>query len=202
VDETGRALSEEMTLPLAAEAALARRVGPVVTNVSTTGLVERVASRHGAPVVRTPVGQAYVSEAILEHRAVVGGEGNGGVAVPEVQATHDSAATIGLLLVHLAKTGRTLSSLVADLPVLAVRKLAVPVAASAIFSAMQEFREAVGEAAGAIVDQVDGVKVQWPDGWVHVRASNTQSLVRIIAEAERKERAQELLDWARERLRA
>jgi phosphomannomutase len=173
----------------------------VVTNVSTTGLVERVAARRGAPVVRTPVGQAFVSAAILEHRAVIGGEGNGGVAVPEVQATHDSAATIGLLLEHLARTSRTLSSLVSDLPSLAVCKLAVPVAPSLIFSAMQEFREAVGEVAGTTIDHTDGVKVAWPDGWVHVRASNTQSLVRIIAEAERKERAQELLDWARERLR-
>ena len=200
VDESGRPLSEELTLPLAVGAALARRVGPVVTNVSTTGLVELVAARHGAPVVRTPVGQAYVSEAILEHRAVIGGEGNGGVAVPEVQATHDSAAAIGLLLEHLAKTGRTLSWLVNDLPVLVVRKLAVPVRPSLIFSVMQEFREAVGDVSGATVDQTDGVKVLWPGAWVHVRASNTQSLVRIIAEADGPERAQELVDWARERL--
>jgi phosphomannomutase len=91
--------------------------------------------------------------------------------------------------------------LVADLPTLAVCKLAVPVAPSLIFSAMQDFRDAVGEVTGTTIDHTDGVKVTWPDGWVHVRASNTQSLVRIIAEAERKERAQELLDWARERLR-
>ena len=116
VDETGRPLSEELTLPLAVEAALARRKGPIVTNVSTTGLVEKVAARHGARVVRTPVGQAYVSEAILEHGAVLGGEGNGGVAVPEVQATHDSAATAALLLEHLARTGLSLGALVAGLP--------------------------------------------------------------------------------------
>jgi phosphomannomutase len=202
VDEKGRPLSEELTLPLAAEAALARRVGPVVTNVSTTGLVEKVAARHGAAVVRTPVGQAFISEAILEHGAVVGGEGNGAVAVPEVQATHDSAAAMGLLLEHLARDGRPLSALVADLPTLVVRKLAVPVPPSRLFSALQEFREAVGEVEGAAVDQTDGVKVLWPDGWVHVRASNTQSLVRVIAEGETAARAQELADWARERLRA
>ena len=201
VDETGRPLSEELTLPLAVEAALARRTGPIVTNVSTTGLVEKVAARHGARVVRTPVGQAYVSEAILEHGAVLGGEGNGGVAVPEVQATHDSAATTALLLEHLARTGQSLSALVAGLPAVAVRKLAVPVAPSLLFSALQEFREAVGEIEGATVDQTDGVKIAWPDGWVHVRASNTQSLVRVIAEAGDAARAQELADWARERLR-
>jgi phosphomannomutase len=201
VDETGRPLSEELTLPLAAEAALARRTGPLVTNVSTTGLVEKVAARHGARVVRTPVGQAYISEAILEQGAVLGGEGNGGVAVPDVQATHDSAAAAALLLEHLARTGLSLGALVAGLPTVAVRKLAVPVPPRLLFSALQEFREAVGEVEGASVDQTDGVKIAWRDGWVHVRASNTQSLVRVIAEAGDPARAQELLDWARERLR-
>jgi phosphoglucosamine mutase len=201
VDETGRPLSEERTLPLAVEAALARRKGPVVTNVSTTGLVERVAARHGAKVIRTPVGQAFVSEAILEHGAVLGGEGNGGVAVPEVQATLDSAAAIGLLLKHLARANLSLSALDAALPTLVMRKLALPVAPRLLFSALQDFREAVGEVEGATVDETDGVKVLWPDGWVHVRASNTQSLLRVIAEADDAERAQELADWARERLR-
>jgi phosphomannomutase len=201
VDEKGRALSEELTLPLAAEAALARRKGPIVTNVSTSGLVEKVAARHGSKVIRTPVGQAYVSEAILEHGAVLGGEGNGGVAVPEVQATHDSAAATALLLEHLARTGLPLSALVAELPAVAVHKVAVPVAPRLLFSALQDFRDAVGEVEGATVDHTDGVKIQWPDGWVHVRASNTQSLVRVIAEADDAARAQELADWARERLR-
>ena len=70
-----------------------------------------------------------------------------------------------------------------------------------LFSALQEFREAVGEVEGATVDQTDGVKIAWPDGWVHVRASNTQSLLRVIAEADDAVRAQELVDWARERVR-
>jgi phosphomannomutase len=205
VDEVGRPLPEELTLPLAAEAALSRRSGPVVTNVSTTALVDRVAERHGVGVVRTPVGQAFVSEAIVEYGAAIGGEGNGGVAVPEVQATHDSAATIGLLLRHLVGSGRPLSEIVGELPTLVVRKVAIPVAPSLIYSALTELREAVGEAVGevdgATVDNTDGVKVLWPDGWVHVRVSNTQSLIRIIAEADKAARALELLDWARERLR-
>jgi len=200
VDEAGRPLSEELTLPLAAEAALARRVGPVVMNVSTSALVDRVAARYGAPVVRTPVGQAFVSEAIVEHAAVLGGEGNGAVAVPEVQATHDSAAAIGLLLEHLARSRTPVSTMVARLPVLAVRKLALHVAPSLLFSALQEFRDTLADVQGATLDQTDGVKLLWPDGWVHVRASNTQSLLRIIAEGETPARAQELVDWARERV--
>ena len=201
VDERGRALSEELTLPLAAEAALARRVGPIVTNVSTSAVVDRVAARHGASVVRTPVGQAFVSEAILEHAAVLGGEGNGGVAVPELHATHDSAAAAGLLLEHLARTGEPLSALADALPALVVRKLALQLAPGLLFSALSAFRDAVAETEGASVDQTDGVKLAWPDGWVHVRASNTQSLLRVIAEAETAGRAQELVDWARERVR-
>lgn len=201
VDETGRAVSEELTLPLAAEAALRRGRGPVVTNVCTTGLVEKVASRHGAAVVRTPVGQAFISEAILEHAAAVGGEGNGGVAVPQVHPTHDSAAAAALLLELLARTGLSLSALVAGLPTVHVRKVAVPVAPRLLFSALQEFREATLGVEGATVDQTDGVKVLWSDGWVHVRASNTQSLLRVIAEADEAKRAQELADWARERIR-
>jgi len=201
VDERGRALSEELTLPLAAEAALARRVGPIVTNVSTSAVVDRVAASHGATVVRTPVGQAFVSEAILEHAAVLGGEGNGGVAVPEVQATHDSAAAIGLLLEHLVRTGEPLSALADALPRLVVRKLALQLAPGVLFSALAAFREAVAETEGATVDQTDGVKLLWPDAWVHVRASNTQSLLRVIAEADTAERAQGLVDWARERVR-
>ncbi len=200
VDERGQALSEELTLPLAADAALARRPGVVVTNVSTSGLVDRVAARHGGSVVRTPVGQAFISEAILEQAAVLGGEGNGAVAVPEVQPTHDSAATIGLLLEHLARTGATLSALVAALPKAAMCKLALPVAPSLLFSVMQEFRDRTGRVEGARVDHTDGVKIVFPDGWVHVRASNTQSLVRVIAEAETLARARELLEWARERV--
>lgn len=200
VDETGRPLSEELTLPLCAEAALARGAGTLVTNVSTSGLVERVAARHGASVVRTPVGQAYISEAIVEHSAVLGGEGNGAVAVPGVQATHDNAAAIGLLLEHLVKSERTLSSCAAALPPLALHKLAVPLDPSTLFSALHEFRDATRDLEGAEVDQTDGVKVLWPDGWVHVRPSGTQSLLRVIAEAERPERARELAEWARERL--
>src|SRR4051812_46547802 len=101
VSESGEPLSEEMTLAIATEIRLKERVGPVVTNVSTSQAIETVAARHGAEVVRTPVGQAYISEAMIEHQAVIGGEGSGGVIVPEVQLSHDSAATLSLTLQYL-----------------------------------------------------------------------------------------------------
>jgi phosphomannomutase len=200
VDETGVPLSEEMTLSLAVAITLEERLGPVVTNVSTTTAIDRIAASHGATVIRTPVGQAHISEAILEHRAVIGGEGNGSVAVPEVLASPDSASAIGLILEHLARSGEAVSTLVARVPRLVMIKQQVPLEPSLVYSALQDFRDAVQEGNGATIDLTDGVRIEWPDGWVHVRASNTESLIRVIAEAETESRASELADWARERL--
>jgi phosphomannomutase len=172
VDESGGPLSEELTLPLAAEMMLrAGRVGPVVTNVSTTSAVERVASRHRAKVIRTPVGQAYISEAIVEHRAVIGGEGNGSVVIPEVHSTHDAPAAIVFILDYLAREGQPLSAVVRELPRLAMVKEQIAVEPHLVYTALQEFREAQPEGDGRVVELADGVKVEWPDGWVHVRAS-------------------------------
>ncbi|HEX8355031.1 MAG TPA: phosphoglucosamine mutase [Pyrinomonadaceae bacterium] len=199
VTEAGEILSEEATLPLAAEIQLRREVGAVVTNVSTSGAVERVAARYGAAVVRTPVGQAFISEAMAESRAVIGGEGSGGVVVPRVQLTHDSAAAVGLVLEHLALAGGRVSELAAALPRLAMFKHDVSVEPNRIHSLIQRLYEEL-EREGLDYDQTDGVKVTWPDGWAHVRVSNTESLVRVIAEADTAPRAQELLDWARDRL--
>jgi phosphomannomutase len=201
VDETGRALSEEVTLALAVAIALQRRVGPVVTNVSTTAAVDLIAARHQAPVVRTPVGQTFISEAIVARGAVIGGEGNGGVAVPAVHATLDAAACIGLVLDHLAASRRAVSALVDELPQLVMVKESVPVEPNLLYSALQAFRDDVFGEAGVTLDVSDGVKLTWPDAWVHVRASNTQSILRIIAEAETAARARELADWARDRAR-
>jgi phosphomannomutase len=201
VDESGRILSEEVTFALAAAIRLARKAGPVVTNVSTSAMVDRIASQYQTTVVRTPVGQAYVSEAILEHHAVLGGEGNGCVAIPEIQAVPDSSAAIGLIMEHLAATEKPLSALAAQLPKLEVVKSAVPFEPNLIYSALQSFRDQAQEEFGAAVDSSDGVRIDWPDGWVHVRVSNTESIIRIIAEAESEARALELADWMRERLR-
>jgi phosphoglucosamine mutase len=200
VDERGRRLSEEYTLVLAADAALARRRGPVVTNICTTSLVDHVAGAHGVAVVRTAVGQPNISAAILEHDAVIGGEGNGSVALPEVQASHDAAATVTLLLERLSRTGEALSAAIDRLPAVAIVKQVVPVDPRHIYSVLQGFRDRVEEAATGSIDETDGVRLDTAEGWVHVRASGTESMVRVIAEAATRERAQDLADWAREQL--
>jgi phosphomannomutase len=199
VTESGEILGEEATLPLCAEIELRRESGAVVTNVSTSGAVERVAARHGASVIRTPVGQAFISEAIVENRAVIGGEGSGGVIVPRVQLTHDSAAAVGLILEHMAQTGVKISELAATLPRLSMLKHDVEVEPNRIYSVLQRVYEEL-ERAGLPFDQTDGLKVQRPDGWVHVRVSNTESKIRVIAESDTDARAEELLDWARDLL--
>jgi len=199
VTADGEALSEERTLTLAAAIALSRVPGAVVTNVSTTRAIDGVAARHGGTVVRTPVGQSYVSEAMIEHRAVIGGEGNGGVAVPRVLCSHDAASAQGLILEHMARTGATLRALVDDLPAYAMLKHDFAVKPSALYSVLQGFRDQV-ERESLPSDVTDGMVVPFSDGWVHVRASQTESMIRVIAEADTPERARDLVDWARDRL--
>lgn len=200
VTDLGEPLSEEMTLAIAADIRLRKQPGTIVTNVSTTQAIEAIASQHGGNVVRTPVGQAYISEGLIENNGVLGGEGSGGITVPEVHLTHDSAAAIGLILEHLAQTGERISDLVQQLPRLATLKHDVPVEPHRLYSVLQEFR-AVVEQEGLTFDSTDGLKVTLPDGWAHVRASNTESIIRIIVEAKEKTRAAELLDWTRDRIR-
>src|SRR5829696_9910998 len=200
VSDLGEPLSEEMTLAIAAEIRLRKKAGTVVTNVSTSNAVDIIAARHGGTVVRTPVGQAYISEGLIEHKGVLGGEGSGGITVPEVHLTHDSAAAIGLILEHMAQTGERISDLVAGLPRLMTHKHNVMVEPHRLYSVLQEFRAAV-EQERLERDSTDGINVTLPDGWVHVRGSNTQSMIRIIVEAPADAAARELLDWARDRIR-
>ena len=200
VTDLGEPLSEEMTLALAADIRLRKQPGTIVTNVSTTQAIDCIASQYGGNVVRTPVGQAFISEGLLEHNGVLGGEGSGGVTVPEVHLTHDSAAAIGLILEHLAQTEERVSDMVQHLPHLATLKHDVAVEPHRLYSVLQEFR-AVLEAERLAFDSTDGLKVTLPEGWAHVRASNTESIIRIIVEAKEKTKAAELLEWTRDRVR-
>jgi phosphomannomutase len=200
VTEQGEPLSEELTLALAAEIRFQQQVGTLVTNISTSSAVDEIAESHGANVVRTPVGQAYISEAILEHGAVLGGEGSGGIAVPEVHPTHDSAAAIGLILEQLARTGKPVSEIMRQLPQRAMIKHNIRLEPNRLYSILQNFRLTV-EREQLVYDLTDGLKVTLNDGWVHARASNTESMIRLIAEAKDPARARELLDWARDRIR-
>ena len=199
VTEKGEALSEELTLALATHIRLQRRVGPVVTNVCTSMAIDQIAKGFGAPVIRTAVGQAYISETMIEQGAVLGGEGSGGIAVPEVQTTHDSAAAIGLILEHLARTNEPVSELVDRLPRLSMIKHNISLEPNRLYSILNRFRLKV-ESERLSYDLTDGIKVSFPDGWIHARASNTESMIRVIAESVDESRARQLLEWARDRI--
>jgi phosphomannomutase len=199
VTELGQPLSEELTLALATRIRLEQRAGTVVTNVSTTGAIEQIAAQHGGAVVRTPVGQTYISEGLIEHQGVLGGEGSGGVTVPELHLTHDSAAAVGLILEGLAHGGRPISQLAAELPRLTMLKRNLAVEPNRLYSVLQSFR-LTSEREHLTCDLTDGIRVSLPQGWIHVRASNTESMIRVIVEAETAETAQDLLDWVRDRL--
>jgi phosphomannomutase len=199
VTELGQPLSEESTLALATRICLEQSAGPIVTNVSTTGAIEQIAAIYGGRVVRTQVGQTYISEAMLEQNAVLGGEGSGGVTVPQVHLTHDSAAAVGLILEGLARSSNRVSDIVEQLPRLVMLKHNLSVEPSRLYSVLQDFRVAV-EREQLAYDLTDGIKVDLPEGWIHVRASNTESMIRVIVEAEDATNARRLLDWVRDRL--
>jgi len=199
VTELAHALSEELTLAVATRLRLQQSAGLVVTNVSTSGAIEQIAAQYEGRVVRTQVGQTYISEAMLEHDAILGGEGSGGVTVPQVHLTHDSAAAVGLILEGLARSDERVSDIVQQLPRLFMLKHNLVVEPNRLYSVLQDFRVAI-ERDQLTCDLTDGIKVDLPEGWIHVRASNTESLIRVIVEAEDATNARRLLDWVRDRL--
>jgi len=200
VTELGERLSEELTVAVATRVRLDQSPGTIVTNVCTTGAIEQIAARYGSSVVRTPVGQTYISGAMFEHGAVLGGEGSGGVTVPQVHLTHDSAAALGLILEGLARSGEPVSEIVGQLPSLFMLKHNIAVEPNHLYSVLQDFRVAI-EGEQLPYDLTDGIKIDSPEGWVHVRASNTESMIRVIVEAENESNARRLLDWARDKLK-
>ena len=201
VTESGEPLSEELTLAIATEIKLSQKSGTIVTHLSTSSMIEKIAAQHSSKVIRTPVGQAYISEAMLEHNAVIGGEGNGAVVLPEVHCTNDSAAAIGLILGHLAATGEKISDVVKQLPKVFMLKRNLQIAPQLLFSKLQTVRKEITASDALMTDLSDGIKLIWNDGWLHFRASNTESMIRIIAEADTEARAQELFNWALDRVK-
>jgi phosphomannomutase len=198
VDETGRYIGEELTLALAALRRLEQARGPVVLNLSTSKATEELARRFGCPVVRTPVGEINVVEAMLAENAVLGGEGNGGVIDPRVGFVRDSFVGMALVLDLLASSSsdRTLSRWVETLPRFAMVKSQFPTApetsTSEEISAL--WKRIAQSYPDARADHRDGLRLDWADRWVHIRSSNTEPIVRVIAEAPEADLARSLAD--------
>jgi phosphomannomutase len=189
IDETGRYIGEELTLALATAFRLRQSRGPVVVNMSTSRLIEDIATRHGCPFHRTPVGEAHVAGKILAVNAVIGGEGNGGVIDPRVGLVRDPFIGIALILSLLAEAKKPLSAVVAELPSYHIVKDKYTLERSALPKLYQQLQS---HWPAAQANHDDGLRLDWPDRWVHVRSSNTEPIIRVIAEAPREEEARRL----------
>ena len=199
VDDRGKAIGEDYTLALAARVVLKQRPGTVVTNLSTSRIVDDMAAEAGGRVVRAPVGEVNVAVRMRDEGAVVGGEGNGGVILPELHLGRDAPLAAALVLQLLAEGEETLSRIVSHYPRYAIVKDKLdrpPVALDAVYEALKSTFD------GAQVDTQDGLRLSWPDSWVHIRPSGTEPIVRVIAEAPSEVEARALVARSREPLDA
>ncbi len=194
VSDAGKAIGEDYTLALAARLVLRHRSGPVVTNLSTSRLVEDVATAARMPVVRSPVGEVNVAVRMRDDRAAIGGEGNGGVILPEVHLGRDAPVGAALVLQLLHEEGRPLSQIVSELPRYVIVKDKLDRPKASLDTVYQALRSAFPDAAA---DTQDGLRLSWPDRWVHVRPSGTEPIVRVIAEAPTGDEANELVRRSR-----
>lgn len=189
VDNTGRYIGEEYTLALAIRHRLSQEKGPVVINGSTSRVSEDVARAAGCRVVRTKVGEVHVAERMIAEKAVIGGEGNGGVIDPRVVFGRDSAISMALILDLLAAEEMPLSRLMEQMPVYAIQKEKFPVDRERLAETLEEMKRRFADGQ---IDSQDGVRIDWDDAWVQVRASNTEPIVRVIAEAKTTSRTAQL----------
>ncbi len=199
IDEEGCYLGEEYTLALCVDHVLQQREGPVVTNCSTSRMTEDLACRHGVAFHRSPVGEAHVVDAMLKQQAVFGGEGNGGPIDPRVGLVRDSFVGMALILDAMALNGQPVSQLAARLPRYAIVKTKVALGPDRVAAA---FESLAGRFADAVADRLDGLRLDWPEQWLLVRPSNTEPIVRIVAEAAQREEAEALCRAAAATLQA
>ncbi|MCI0432183.1 MAG: phosphoglucosamine mutase [Gemmatimonadetes bacterium] len=201
VSNRGQAIGEDLTLALAAELVLKHRKGPVVTNLSTSRVLADVAEAAGVPFERAPVGEIHVARAMQKAGAVIGGEGNGGVILPEIQLTRDAGVAAALVIQALLEAGQPLDRHLAGYNRYTIVKDKLPRGESPVDAAFRRLENHFG-APG--VDRRDGLRLDWPDErrWLHLRASGTEPILRIIAEAPTQGEARELVSIAREALAA
>jgi phosphomannomutase len=196
VDETGAYIGEEYSLVLAARLLLSKKKGAIaVANLSSSRMLDDVAEKYGGRVIRTAVGEANVVEAIIANNAVIGGEGNGGVIDPRIVPGRDSMVGMAYVLQLMTATGKSISQLVSEFPRYQILKTK--------FECRREDAERAVEAlkrefASEKIDVQDGIRIDWADSWVHARPSNTEPIMRIIAEAPDRAAAEQRVVMIRE----
>ena len=202
ITESGEPYSEEYTVASAVKFVLAKhRPKPgervsVAVNLSTTRAVDDIAGEFGAHVVRTPVGEINVAKRMKQIGALVGGEGSGGVILPAVHLGRDAIVGIGLILQMLAESGKTLSGLKSTLPQYSIAKGTVELGRRSPDDILAALRPGLP----GTVNTEDGLKVDLPDSWVHFRKSNTEPIIRIIAEARTQSEARTAVESYRKKI--
>ena len=192
VDGSGEPIGEQYSIVLAVEHVLSKTPGPVVVNLATTKAVDDVASRYGAEVFHSKIGEINVTEEMLARNAVIGGEGgSGGVIWPAVHLCRDSFVGMALILEMLAKRRKTLSEVMELIPRYHTANRKVERSTVGAIEAVRSLR---GKHADLNPKTLDGVRIDWKDKWVLVRPSNTEPVVRITAEAKTPDAAEALAD--------
>ncbi|MDX1925836.1 MAG: phosphoglucosamine mutase [Pirellulaceae bacterium] len=194
IDETGRYIGEEMTLALCLLQALPSRSGTIVTNCASSSISQYIASHHNSTLLRSAVGEANVADLMIAENAVFGGEGSGGPIDPQVGYVRDSFVGMARILQLLTTSKRSISQIVASLPPLAMVKDKATLDSSQLPKLLDALTTRMQDATAS---RLDGLRLDWADRWLLVRGSNTEPIVRFIAEAPSVAEAQSLCDQAR-----
>lgn len=209
VTEQGIPLSGEWTLALVADFILNKTKGDIVATVSTSRMLDDIATNHGVTLHRTKVGVGWVVEKMHEVNAVIGGEGTGGVIYPAIHHTTDGIASIAAIVQRLAESGCTVTTLVENMPQYEMcrKKLEIPsqeIATQLVELALKMYQKdrtkAAGTESGPLLELTDGIKRFWDDRWVNIRKSGTEPVIRVFSEAPTATQAEALCDEALETL--
>ena len=191
--EDGKMFGEEYTLVSVADYVLSHTPGNTVSNLSSTRALRDVTEKHGGVYTASAVGEVNVTTKMKEVNAVIGGEGNGGVIYPESHYGRDALVGIALFLSSLAQKGCKVSELRATFPEYFIAKNRIDLTASTDVDAiLEKVKEQYGKQADVKVTDIDGVKLDFPDKWVHLRKSNTEPIIRVYSEASTMEEADAL----------
>ena len=190
VSEQGIPIGEDYTLVLATLYVLGRERGPVVANLSTTSALEDVAKQFGCPIFLTKIGEVNVTDKMQQQNAVIGGEGNGGVIYPRINFARDSLVGMALVLHLIAESGKTVTQLLESFPRYSIVKEKMVCPSQRIPAVLRMLRQEFGRFP---MDTRDGIKVMLPEGWFLVRGSNTEPIIRIVAESKSEDQAREMV---------
>lgn len=181
VNEDGTLFGEEYTLVAVADYVLSQRKGNTVSNLSSTRALADITQKHGGAYYASAVGEVNVVEKMKAVQAVIGGEGNGGIIVPDLHYGRDALIGTALFLSHLARSGKTMSALRSSYPDYHMSKKKLDLAPG---TPVADLLQSIAQRYTALQPNLeDGVRISWPEGWVHLRASNTEPIIRVYAEA-------------------